>query len=125
MQFNNKNKHICVRCVPSCVPLSGNGTHSKTPSSKAFNVNVYHVYLLSYTRIRVYFASLLTIALAFLLEALSLNSKKHSHAKKIIINGIHGKHYLKSLIGKGLPVCMVFKYCKHDGKHHTHSYKGC
>lgn len=52
IRYNHKNKRKCVPCVPSCVPLSNNGTHTQPLPHKALAHHVYHVYHCARARIR-------------------------------------------------------------------------
>lgn len=119
-QFINKNNGLCVSCVCLCVSFRCNGTHAKAFNINDLSVNVYHVYVLFYTRMRdTYVFTFLIYHQLPLMRLLSIFNKI-SYARKYFINGTHGKHFIKSLMNKSIAVFTIFKNANHDSKHHKH-----
>lgn len=52
IRYNHKNKRECLPCLPSCLPLMGNGKHTQPLPHKALAPHVYHVYHCARARIR-------------------------------------------------------------------------
>lgn len=120
MYYINKIKHVCVRCVPSCLPLLGNGKHSEALPILYFNVFVYHVYLFHRARIRAIFSQLIiSLKGNFYFNNFFEN---FSCAREYYLNGTQGTQVNISLIVKGFPVFTFIIYSTHNGTHHTHIY---
>ena len=109
--FHNKNRVVCVPCVPSCLPLFSNGTHLQALLHKTFSTNVYHVYHCAHARIREH----LFICISNLFNS-SLNTslKKLPRVRNIILM-VHMVHIsLKALLYKRL-LCVPF-FCNSTQK---------
>lgn len=92
----NKNKRICVPCVPSCVSLSTNGTQTQALPHKLLTIFVYHVYHCARTRIRENFSYLYI----FIISKVFKHFEKVSRVINIILM-VHIVHiYLKALCSK-------------------------
>lgn len=102
-QKNYKKQLKCVPCVPSCLPLTGNGTHAETLPHMTFIAFVYHVYHCARARIRAYFHERLFITASCRPQ----DSKKYSRVR-ISVYMVHMVHILsKALPVKGL-LCLPF-----------------
>ena len=103
-QFNNKNRVKCVPCVPSCLPLSTNGTHPQALPHKTFIPNVYHVYHCARARVREKFFNNISYLLYL---TLNTSFKKIPRVRNIILM-VHMVHIsLKALVYKRL-LCVPF-----------------
>ena len=119
-QFTNKNNGLCVRCVHSCVAFNCKGTHGKPSSINTYMPYVYLVYCFSRARIcsELIFTTLALTSIPLLKHLRAI--KKSSCARKIYLNGTHGKHFNKSFTSKAFDVFTIFENANHDSKHHKH-----